>query len=139
MSRDDVLISHACGEKDSPVEPLAPALMARINLVRHAFSDVMPDSLAQVVDRFRRDVHLERELSVWEGMAAVYQDFKQAFKPDAARCRAAFLVLLELSMGRLRPRTKKQWTALSTGEFGFLCLQWEVFGSRPLLGAKQLH
>ena len=139
MSRYDVLISQATEDKDSLAEPLAPSLMSGINLVRHALSDVMPDTLTQVVERFRRDAHLERELSVWEAMAAVYQDFKIVFKPDAVRCRAAFLVLLELSMGRLRPRTKKQWAALSAEEFLFLRARWDVFGSRVQAGMKPLH
>lgn len=139
MSRYDVLISQATQDKDSLAEPLAPSLISRISLVRHAFSDVMPDTLTQVMERFRRDAHLERELSVWESMAAVYLDFKAVFKPDAQRCRAAFLVLLELSMGRLRPRTKKQWAALSTEEFRFLRARWDVFGSGAQAGTKPLH
>ncbi|HEY4366461.1 MAG TPA: hypothetical protein VGN07_04445 [Steroidobacteraceae bacterium] len=136
MSDDDGVADAA---RDS--DPGFPkTLMSRLNLIRHAFSDVLPDSLAQILEQFRRDAYPERELSVWEAMAAVYQDFKELFKPDAARCRTALLVLLELSMNRLRPRTRKRWIVLSEEEFMFLRTRWEVFGScMPVVETKQLH
>jgi hypothetical protein len=59
--------------------------------------------------------------------------------PDASRCRVAFLMLLELSMGRLRPRTKKQLAALSTEEFGFLRARWNVSSFRPQASTKPVH
>lgn len=139
MSRHDVYIEQAVEERDSLAEPLAPSIMCRVNLVRHAFSDVMPDTLAQVLERFRRDTYPEHELLVWERMAAVYLDFKQVFKPEAAGGRAAVLVLLELSMGRLRARTRKQRSVLSPEEIKFLRARWEVFGSQAPQGAKQIH
>jgi AcrR family transcriptional regulator len=139
MSRHDVYIEQAIEERDSLAEPLAPTTLCRINLVRHSFADVMPDTLAQVLERFRRDTYPERELLVWERMAAVYLDFKQVFKPEATRGRAAFLVLLELSMGRVRARTRKQRSVLSPEEFKFLCARWEVFGPQATQGIKQIH
>ena len=78
-------------------------------------------------------------LLVWERMAAAYLDFKQVFRPEAAQGRAAFLVLLELSMGRVRARTKKQRSVLSIEEFKFLCARWEVFGPQPPQGIGQIH
>ena len=136
MSDDDGVADAVQGS-----DPGFPkTLMSRLNLIRHAFSDVLPDSLAQILEQFRRDAYPERELSVWEAMAAVYQDFKELFKPDAARCRTALLVLLELSMNRLRPRTRKRWIVLSEEEFMFLRTRWEVFGScMPVVEIKQLH
>jgi len=139
MSRHDVYIEQAVEERDNLAEPLAPTTLCRINLVRHAFIDVMPDTLAQVLARFRRDTYPERELLVWERMAAVYLDFKQLFKPEAAQGRAAFLVLLELSMGRVRARTRKQRSVLNLEEFKFLCARWEVFGPQAPQGTKQIH
>ena len=139
MSRHDVYTEQAVEERDALAEALAPTTLCRINLVRHAFADVMPDTLAQVLERFRRDTYPERELLVWERMAAAYLDFKQAFKPEAAQGRAAFLVLLELSMGRVRARTKKQRSVLNIEEFKFLCARWEVFGPQAPQGIGQIH
>jgi hypothetical protein len=114
-------------------------LTARINLIRHAFIDVIPDSFEQVIARFRRDACPEKEVAVWEAMAAVYFDFKQTFKPEPSRCPEVFLLLLELSMGRLRLRTPQDAAVLSPEEFKFLCARWEVFGPHVAMDVKQLH
>ena len=49
--------------------------MSRVKRLQRTFSEVDPSPLEKWVDDFKRDVHPENELKIWEGMAKAYEDF----------------------------------------------------------------
>jgi hypothetical protein len=52
---------------------LTPDQERRIAAVRETFSEVLDQPLAQWIDDFRRDLIPEKEIVVWESMAAEYK------------------------------------------------------------------
>src|SRR5262249_31073765 len=100
-------------------------LMSRINLVRHLFFEVYPETLDQAVEHFQRDIHPEQEIAMWEAMASVYLDYKQECKPDLAQCKAAFDVLLTLTVSPLPSRRRTRWPVLSAKDIEFLHERWK--------------
>jgi hypothetical protein len=54
---------------------LADAQLARIEQLQKTFSEVDPNPLSQWVEDFSRDMHPEREIHIWEIMAAAYTRF----------------------------------------------------------------
>lgn len=58
-------------------ETLPKSLLLRIKLNCHILQDVLPMSLEETIDGFKRDKHPEREIVVWELIAACYIEAKQ--------------------------------------------------------------
>lgn len=54
---------------------LTDAEMARVHRLQKTFSEVDSSSIEKWVDDFKRDLNLERELSIWEGMATAYETY----------------------------------------------------------------
>jgi len=113
-------------------------LLSRINLVRHVFLEMLPGTLEETIEDFRRDTHPEQEICVWEAMASVYLDFKRECKPDAARRNAAFNVLLHLSTGPLPTRPRRRWPLLSASDVKFIRERWNQFGVHLPVGITPL-
>ena len=53
-------------------ETLDAGLLARIAAIHEALHDVLPGTLAEWVDDFRRDMHPEIEVEIWEQIVANY-------------------------------------------------------------------
>ena len=77
---------------------LPPDLVTRIKAFKQALGDVEPSSLEATIENFRRDMHPEREVEIWERIARSYQDFttKHAITEFQARSDV-FGVLLTIA------------------------------------------
>ena len=53
---------------------LPDSLVARIIDFKQTLGEMDPSSIDKTIEDFCRDAHPEREIAVWEGIAAVYQD-----------------------------------------------------------------
>lgn len=54
-------------------ESLPPELVERIKKIQALLAEVDPTPLDKVIEDFRRDLHPEREVAIWEKIAADYQ------------------------------------------------------------------
>ena len=61
------------GEIRHPVLP--EVIIERIKTFKGILGDVEPSSLEQTIDSFKRDMHPERELIIWERIASTYQTY----------------------------------------------------------------
>jgi len=79
-------------------EDLAPDLVDRIKALKQVLGDVEPSSLEATIENFRRDMHPEREVDIWERIARHYQNFttKHAITEFQARSDV-FGVLLTIA------------------------------------------
>ena len=72
-------------------------LVERIKTCKKILADVDPASLEETIDTFRRDVHPDREVSVWERIAHTYHAFTTLHGitdyPTRAQVFAALLVI----------------------------------------------
>ncbi len=109
---------------------LPKMLLSRINVVRHVFYTLLPESLEKTVDSFRRDTHPEQEIVVWEAMASTYLDYISEKHPDAAKRKAALALLLHLSASPMPERPLPAWSALDADDLRVLCARWDLYGSR---------
>lgn len=51
---------------------LPNSLLVRIHVINQIFHEVFPSPLEKTINNFRRDMHPEREIVVWEKLAAAY-------------------------------------------------------------------
>jgi hypothetical protein len=56
-------------------ESLTGEQMSRIQRLQRVFSEVDPSPIEKWMEDFKRDQNPDRELSVWEGIAAAYEKF----------------------------------------------------------------
>jgi hypothetical protein len=61
------------------------------------FAEVDPSSHEVWIDGFKRDLNPEREIAIWEAMAAAYQTFTNRHTLDLACRKEAFGLLLTRS------------------------------------------
>jgi hypothetical protein len=84
-------------------EQLPPELLDRITAIHEVASDVasdvLPRPLGQWIDDFRRDIDPEREVIVWEQIAAAYKDMTQGANAELSRRRQAMSALIMLTTG----------------------------------------
>lgn len=88
--------------KEGPIRHrnLPDDLLRRIRAFKEILAEVDTTPLADVIDDFRRDVHPEREIAVWEHIANAYQLFLAAHPTAGLLAKhAAFSVLLTASLG----------------------------------------
>lgn len=79
-------------------ESLSAGTLVRIEIIHLVFRSVFPGTLEDVVDSFRRDMHPEPELQVWERMAAVYLSFTDKRHRLIAARRELLEAILLVSM-----------------------------------------
>lgn len=104
-------------------------LLSRINLIRHVFLSLMPETFEEAVDAFRRDTHPEQEIVLWEAMAATYLDFVYERAPSIVKQKVALDVLLHLATQPLPAKPLRRWAALDADDLAVLRARWEIFGS----------
>lgn len=75
-------------------EPFAPELRDRIAQIKAALDEVHPMSLKEWEDGFRQDMHPEREIALWERVAAVYQRFAEDGSVSSKQRQDYFKVIL---------------------------------------------
>jgi len=79
-------------------DTLPEDLLIRIKTLNRLLEDVLPVPLDETVDNFRRDLHPERELIIWERIASAYLDVvgdRRAMTLD--ECKEVLGVLLHIS------------------------------------------
>ena len=100
-------------------EELAPDFVTRIRAFKEALGDVEPSSLEATLENFRRDVHPEREVEIWERIARAYQDFIARHTVTEPKARTdVFGVLLTIAncgddFSRFRSLTAEQIAELT--------------------------
>lgn len=69
--------SEASNLQKGPIrhESLSKSLLLRIKIIHLIFQSVYSLSLEDTIDNFRRDLHPEEEIKVWENMAATYLQY----------------------------------------------------------------
>ena len=73
---------------------LTEAEMARVQRLQKTFSEVDPSPIEKWVDDFKRDLNLERELSIWEGMATAYETYTASNNLTLEAKKEVFQVVL---------------------------------------------
>jgi hypothetical protein len=80
-------------------EELAPALVARIEWLKLTLDEVYPQSMAEWLDGFQRDVNPEPEVVWWERLAHCYVEYSQQHELTSVQKQAAFRVVIKLALG----------------------------------------
>ena len=75
-------------------ERLSDEQMARVRRVQEVFAEVDPTPLDKWVEDFRRDLDPDRELAIWERMAAAYTGYTAARRLTPEAKKEVFVVLL---------------------------------------------
>jgi hypothetical protein len=78
---------------------LPPSLIARIESLRSTLEEVYPQSMAEWLDGFQRDAHPEGEVLWWERLARCYVEYAQHHELQGEQRKAAFRLMLKLSLG----------------------------------------
>jgi hypothetical protein len=74
--------------------PLPHTILYRIARLHAALHDVMPLSLEELIDQFRREQNPEKELIMWEAIARVYTAYTDRVQlNDDQRIRALRIIL----------------------------------------------
>src|SRR4051812_36573751 len=79
---------------------LPAALVERVKAYKKILGDADPTSIESAIDDFRRDLHPEKEVEVWERITHVFEHFTKGHRiTDLARCTQVLAVLLVISTG----------------------------------------
>jgi hypothetical protein len=81
---------------------LPDELLGRIRLIRAALLMVYPHSMDYWADGLHRDSHPSREISVWERIASVVQEYLAMTELKKSQIQSVFDVALGLSLGHSR-------------------------------------
>ncbi len=73
---------------------LPPFLMLRIQHLWEVFGEYQPCDLAGWIEGFQRDLHPEREVAIWEGMARALTEFSKGRTLSPEARKEVYLLLL---------------------------------------------
>jgi hypothetical protein len=73
--------------------------MVRIRNIHHILKDVQKVTLSRMVFDFKRDLHIDSEIWIWEGIAAAYSTYRDLFNPSIKELGEVFQGLIVSSMG----------------------------------------
>jgi hypothetical protein len=79
-------------------QKLSPGQMERINKLRDTFAEVERSPIEKWVDNFKRDANPDKELAIWERMAAGYTRYCSRKQLSRAAKEDVFQLLLLRSM-----------------------------------------
>jgi hypothetical protein len=96
-------------------EQLPTSLIARIETLRSTLEEVYPQSMAEWLDGFQRDLHPEPEVSWWERLARCYVEYAQHQQLQVEQRKAAFRLMLKLGLGASAKDLTEDLTNLSPG------------------------
>ena len=111
-------------------ETLPDEIVERIKVVQTVFAEVDPTPLEEWIENFKRDMNPDRELVIWEAMAAAYTSYNADRDMSLDKRKELFRILLIRSMSS----TKDALTHLELKTFtedeareamGFLATEWE--------------
>jgi len=78
----------ALQQPEKPIHSSLPAdLERRIRLIQGALYEVLPISLDETIENFKRDVHPEREVEHWEAIAGAYLQLVHELSVDSPEAR----------------------------------------------------
>lgn len=80
---------------------LTPQQMVRIRNVHYILKDAYEEDLGATIVNFKRDMNVNSEIWIWEGMAAAYSSYKDATAAPLEELREVFSALLIMSMGMI--------------------------------------
>lgn len=79
---------------------LPAEMIERIKNFKEILGDVDRATLDETIDNFKRDMHPDKEVKIWEHIAGVYNTYiSEKSITDFATRREIFSVILRLSMG----------------------------------------
>jgi hypothetical protein len=76
---------------------LMPTQLLRLRNIRAILLEIFPQKFTDMVDNFRRDMIPEKEIFIWEGIAASVACYKELFSPSAEELHDVFSALLYAS------------------------------------------
>lgn len=76
---------------------LSPKQVVRIRNIRTALLEVFDSPFEDWLDGFKRDVDVDSEIWIWEGIVAGYNVYKELFKPEVEELKGVFGTLLSAS------------------------------------------
>lgn len=99
IAKAEPKISDGSKLKKGPIrhENLPKSLLLRIKIIHLIFQDVYSLSLKESIDNFRRDLHPEEEIKIWENMAATYLEYTRDSKLTSGEKRDVFGKILSIS------------------------------------------
>jgi hypothetical protein len=81
---------------------LPGSLLVRIHIINQIFHEVYPSPLEKTINNFRRDAHPEREVQVWERIAAAYLHLTTEHEFEMEQKQEIFDALFEASLHPLK-------------------------------------
>ncbi len=82
-------------------ETLPDNFLVRTKIIQRTFGDILPISLDETIDSFRRDVHPMEEIEHWEKLAGAYLDLIQGKNISLEKKKDIFGALLAFSNGTM--------------------------------------
>lgn len=91
--KDDCLIRH---------QNLGPQQMVRIRNVHHMLRQVHDVTLGEMILAFKKDLRINEEIFIWEGIAAAFSSYGTVRSPSLDEAHEVFGALLLMSMGSIK-------------------------------------
>ena len=101
---------------------LPPALLTRIHIINQVFAEVFQPSLEKTVNNFRRDLFPEKEVEVWERMAAAYLNLTKDHELTLEQKKEVFEALLLASFDQL---TEQEFSKFHYVTYQMIADEWK--------------
>lgn len=72
-------------------------LVSRIMLIQKVFEEILPYSIEETLNSFKRDKNPDREIIIWEAMAATYLEYNLAETISFKQKKVLFSILIDLT------------------------------------------
>jgi len=110
LTKPKLVLGKVSDLKSGPIRhtKLPEGLVNRIVLVHKTFESYLSFSLDETLQNFKRDMHPEREIGVWEKMAAIVVSLERTNKWTSSRVKSAVGPIIQLSTGPLLPQTVRK-------------------------------
>ena len=95
---------------------LPDSALVRIKMIQHVLSDVLPVSLEETINNFRRDAHPLDEIIYWEKIVAAYLDLTSRKDMSREKRKEILSALLGFSAGVLDCEEAHEFRYLSYEE-----------------------
>lgn len=69
---------------------------------RYILGEAFDSDLNEMVLNFKKDLRVNEEIFIWEGIAAAYATYEALITPSAEELREVFSALLQMSMGTIK-------------------------------------
>lgn len=82
------------------IDSLSNPQLEKVTFIQQTFQEVLPISIEETMNNFKRDAHPDNEIEIWMGMAKAYQGFEINNKKvtDSNRRQEAFKLIFMRSM-----------------------------------------